>query len=59
MHLVVMVVEFLLLVYEYFPRIKISVNMDISVIRFYGYIRNIGGYFYKNIGSTKIICLIG
>ena len=29
------------------PRIKISVNTDISVIGFY---ENIGGYFYKNIG---------
>ena len=36
-------------------RIKISVNTDISIIGFYGYIINIGGYFYKNIGSIKII----
>ena len=35
--------------------IKILVNTDISVIGFYGYIRNIDGYFYKNINSIKII----
>ena len=35
--------------------IKISINTDISVIGFYGYILNIGGYFYKNIGKLKII----
>ena len=31
--------------------------MDISVLRFYGYIgnRNIGGYFDKNIDKVKII----
>ena len=32
-------------------RIKISVNIDISVIGFHGYIENIGGYFYKNFGK--------
>ena len=32
------------------PRIKISVNTDISVIGFYENIGNIGEYFYKNIG---------
>ena len=32
------------------PRIKISVNTDISVIGFYGNIGNIGGYFYTYIG---------
>ena len=35
--------------------IKISVNTDISVIGFYRYIINIGGYFYKNIGKIKIM----
>ena len=35
-------------------RIKISVNTDISVIEFYGYVINIGGYFYKNISKIKI-----
>ena len=28
-----------------------SINTDISVIRFYENIINIGGYFYKNIGG--------
>ena len=32
--------------------IKISINMDISILRFY---RNIDRYFNKNIGWTKII----
>ena len=35
------------------PRIEISVFTDISVLRFYGYIENIGeifdGYFFTNI----------
>ena len=35
--------------------IKISVNTNISVIGFYG---NIGGYFYKNIGSIKIFYIL-
>ena len=35
------------------PMINISVNMDITVLGFYGYIRNIGGYFYINIGKEK------
>ena len=35
-------------------RNKISVITDISVLGFYGYIGNIGGYFDKNIGKTKI-----
>ena len=39
-------------------RIKISVNTDISVIGFYGNIGNIGGYFYKNIGSIKIFHIL-
>ena len=39
-------------------RIKISVNTDISVIEFYGYIGNIGGYFYKNIGSIKFFYIL-
>lgn len=34
------------------PRSEISVNTDISVLEFYGYIGNIGGYFDKNIGET-------
>ena len=37
------------------PRIKISVNTDISVIRFY---ENIGGYFYKNISSIKFFHIL-
>ena len=32
----------------------ISVIMDISVLEFYGYIKNIDGYFDKNIGKAKI-----
>ena len=35
-------------------RNKISVITDISVLGFYGYIGNIGGYFDKNIGKAKI-----
>ena len=38
-----------------YPRIEISVFTDISVLRFYGYIGNIGGYFFTNIGGVKII----
>ena len=34
--------------------IKISVNTDISVLGFYEYIINIGGYFFINIGNAKI-----
>ena len=37
------------------PRMKISVNTDISVILFYGYIeniKNIDEYFDKNIDKT-------
>ena len=34
---------------------QISINTDISVIGFYGYIGNIDGYFYKNIDKLKII----
>ena len=37
------------------PWIEISVNIDISILGFYRYIENIGGYFYTNIGETKII----
>ena len=33
------------------PAIKISINMDISIIKFYMYIKNINRYFYKNIDS--------
>ena len=36
------------------PRNKISVITDISILGFYGYIENIGGYFDKNIGKAKI-----
>ena len=32
-----------------YPRIKISVSMDISVLEFYGYIGYIDEYFYMNI----------
>ena len=34
---------------------QISVNTNISIIGFYGYIGNIDGYFYKNIDKIKII----
>ena len=34
---------------------EISVNMNISVLGFYGYIGNIGKYFDKNISKVKII----
>ena len=34
---------------------EISINTDVSVLKFYGYIGDIGGYFDKNIGETKII----
>ena len=34
-----------------YPRMEISVSMDISVLGFYGYI---GGYFYMNIDISKI-----
>ena len=34
---------------------EISINTDISILGFYGYIRNIDGYFDKNIGDVKII----
>ena len=34
--------------------IKISINMDISEIGFYGYIGNIDGYFYKHISLIII-----
>ena len=33
---------------------KISVIIDISVLRFYRYIGYIGGYFGKNIDKPKI-----
>ena len=36
-------------------RFEISVNTNILVFGFYKYIKNIGGYFDKNIGKTKII----
>ena len=36
-------------------RFEISVNMDISILGFYGFIENIDGYFDKNINKTKII----
>ena len=35
-------------------RNKIPIITDISVLGFYGYIGNIGGYFDKNIGKAKI-----
>ena len=34
---------------------KILINIDILVFGFYRYIININGYFYTNIGETKII----
>ena len=37
------------------PWFEISVNTNILVFGFYKYIKNIGGYFDKNIGKTKII----
>ena len=39
-------------------RIKISVNMDITVIGFYENIINIGGYFYKNISLIKFFYIL-
>ena len=33
---------------------EISISMDISVLRFYGYIGYIGGYFYVNIDISEI-----
>ena len=36
-------------------RFEISVNMDISILEFYGFIENIDGYFDKNINNTKMI----
>ena len=36
-------------------RFKISVNMNILVFGFYEYMRNISGYFDKNIDEAKII----
>ena len=33
---------------------KISVITDILILEFYKYIRNIGGYFDKNIAKAKI-----
>ena len=38
-----------------YPRFEISVNMDISVLEFYGDIINISGYFDKNINRIKIV----
>ena len=35
-------------------RNKIFIITDISVLGFYGYIRNINGYFDKNIDKAKI-----
>ena len=35
--------------------IEISDFTDISVFRFYGFIENIGGYFFTNISGAKII----
>ena len=35
-------------------KIKISININILIIKFYENITNIDGYFYKNIGSIKI-----
>ena len=37
-----------------YPRNKISVITDISVLGFYGYIGNIDKYFDKNISKSKI-----
>ena len=37
------------------PRIKISLNMDKSLLGFYEYIGNIGGCFYINISKSKNI----
>ena len=34
-----------------YPRLEISVLMDISVLAFYGYV---GGYFFMNIDISKI-----
>ena len=37
-----------------YPRMKISVSTDISVLGFYGYIGYIGGYLYMNIDISEI-----
>ena len=37
------------------PWFEISINTDILVFGFCGYIGNIGGYFDKNIDDAKII----
>ena len=34
--------------------LKISVSTDLSVFEFYGYIGDIGGYFYMNIDISEI-----
>ena len=36
-------------------RFELSINTDVSVLRFYKYIKNIGGCFEKNIDEAKII----
>ena len=37
-----------------YPRLEISVLMDVSVLAFYGYIGYIGGYLFLNIDISKI-----
>ena len=37
------------------PMFEISVNIDILILGFYGYIENIDRYFDKNIGKVKIM----
>ena len=37
-----------------YPRLEISVLMDISVLAFYGYIGYIDGYLFLNIDISKI-----
>ena len=34
---------------------KISINTNILILKFYGYIKNIDGYFDKNINKVEIV----
>ena len=37
------------------PKFEILVNTNISILGFYGYIKNIGGYFDKNIDNIEMV----
>ena len=39
---------------KFHQRLEISVSMDILVIKFYGYIKYIGEYFYMKIDISEI-----